>query len=113
MTVRDQVQAVQNFKNAARYDLRMVNVGAPNKIFESVEDAALKMIIAMKNFYRDFPPEIRDILDFEAEKFVDPDCRYAWIIRNEYADNYVGKGIRLAKERQEELLNVRTASDLK
>ena len=113
LTVRDQVQAVQNFKNAARYDLRMVNVGAPNKIFESVENAALKMIIAMKNFYRDFPPEIRDILDFEAEKFVDPDCRYAWIIRNDYADNYVGKGIRLAKERQEELLNVRTASDLK
>ena len=64
------------------------------------------MISFMREFYQDFPQEIHDILDFEDEKFIDPDNRYAWQIRKQYATNFVEKGLELAKLRQKEALDV-------
>ena len=103
-SVKDQVQAVQNFKNAAHYDLKTVKIVAPTGRVCSVADACLDVIARMKDFYRDFPSEIQDILAFEEMKFIDPETRYAWKIRKQFAYQFVDQGIYLAKQTQKELL---------
>lgn len=102
-SVKDQVQAVQNFKNAAHYDLKTVKIVAPDGQVCSVTDAALKVLERMREFYRDFPASVQNVLDFETEKFLDGEKRYAWKIRKEFSDGYVKKGLKLAKQRQEEM----------
>ncbi|MBQ7432573.1 MAG: hypothetical protein IJV50_03800 [Lachnospiraceae bacterium] len=101
-TVQNQVQAVQNFKNAAHYDLKTVKIILPNGEIDSVADAALKVIDRMKKFYADFPEEIRQVLRFQEEKFLDAENRYAWKLRKAYANGYVKKGLVLARKKQEE-----------
>ena len=102
-SVKDQVQAVQNFKNAAHYDLKTVKIVMPDGEVSSVADAALKVLKAMQEFYQDFPADVQNVLEFEMEKFLDAEKRYAWIIRKEFSGGYVKKGLELAKKRQEEL----------
>ena len=76
-TQKDQVQAVQNFKNAARYDLKTVKILAPDGGNYSVADAGLKVIDRMKEFYGKQELLVQDILEFESEKFLDAGNRYA------------------------------------
>lgn len=100
LEARDQIQAAQNFKNAAHYDLKTVKIVVPNGTANSVADEALKILGLMKEFYRIFPESVMDVLEQEEKKLIDPDTRYSWIIRNEYEDDYVRKGICLAKKIQ-------------
>ena len=97
---KDQIQAVQNFKNAARYDLKTVNILTPNGETYSVAHAALKVIERMKAFYSRLSLDVDEILQFEYEKFTDADNRYAWKIRKQFGNGYVKKGLELIKERQ-------------
>ena len=101
-SVKDQVQAVQNFKNAAHYDLKTVKIVPPQGEVCSVADAALHVLDRMAEFYRDFPETVREVLRFEREKFVDAENRYAWKIRHAYDGGFVKKGLALARQRQEE-----------
>ncbi len=100
-TSRHQIQAVQNFKNAAHYDLKTVKIALPNGSICSVAQAAMNMIDEMKGFYQKYQLDVQDILDFEYDKFVDGDNRYAWKIRHQFQKAYVRKGIELAKKQQE------------
>lgn len=99
---KDQIQAVQNFKNAARYDLKTVNILTPDGELYSVAHAALKVIDMMKEFYGGLLLDVDEILQFEYEKFTDADNRYAWRIRKQFGDGFVKKGLELVKERQGE-----------
>jgi glutamate--cysteine ligase len=100
-TKKDQVQAVANFKNAARYDLKTVKIVVPNGEVYSVANAALKVLGFMKDFYRDYPDDVQAVLEYQEAKFTDPDNnRYAWLIRDMYMPDFVKKGIVLAKDRQ-------------
>ena len=70
----------------------------------------------MRAFYRELSEKYRDeeaektfrkifeILDFEENKFIEPKQRYAWKVRKEFEEDYVKKGIGLAKKQQEEFL---------
>lgn len=102
LSTKAQVQAVQNFKNAAHYDLKTVKIVPPDGEVASVANAALKVLDRMAEFYEGFPNSVRDILAFEREKFVDADNRYAWKIRREFDGGFVKKGMALARQRQEE-----------
>lgn len=104
LTLRDQVQAAQNFKNAAHYDLKTVKIVIPKGQSLSVVKTGLEVIEQMKDFYRDFPDEVTEILDFEEEKLRIPEKRYAWIIKEQFEDDFAGKGLALAKELQERIL---------
>lgn len=104
-TSRHQIQAVQNFKNAAHYDLKTVKIALPNGSICSVAQAAMNMIDEMKGFYQKYQLDVQDILDFEYDKFVDADHRYAWKIRHQFQDGYVRKGTELAKEQQEKCIS--------
>lgn len=97
---KDQIQAVSNFKNAAHYDLKTVSILAPNAEVYSVVAAGLKVIGFMRDFYRDFPDEIQEILAYQEAKFQDPEKRYAWRVRREFADGFAEKGLQYAKKMQ-------------
>lgn len=101
-SVKDQVQAIQNFKNAAHYDLKTVKIVDPSGEVCTVVRAAKEVIAHMREFYRDFPREVTEILDFEEAKFDDGENRYAWKLKKMYEKNYVEKGLELAKRRQDE-----------
>ena len=97
-----QVQAAQNFKNAAHYDLKTVKIVPPNGEVTSVADAALNVLDRMTEFYQGFPDSVQEVLEFEREKFIDGDNRYAWKIRRTFDGGFVKKGLALARQRQEE-----------
>ncbi len=104
LSVKDQVQAVQNFKNAAHYDLKTVKVVTPDGEAFSVVKAAKRVIDWMEEFYQtmNVGPEVFECLAFEREKFENPECRYAWKIRQEYGEGFVARGVELARKRQRE-----------
>ena len=98
LSENNQVQTVQNYKNAARYDLNTVKIMFSDGKVLSVVDASLALINKMKEFYSDYPKWIMDILEYEENKFINPEERYAWKVRNQYGQEYVKKGLALAKE---------------
>lgn len=106
LSVRHQVHAVQNFKNAAHYDLKTVKIALPDGKICSVAQAAMNIIDEMKNFFTEIQADVQEILDFQYQKFEDADNRYAWKIRKEFQDGFVKKGMELAKKRQEECVGV-------
>lgn len=97
---KDQIQAVQNFKNSAHYDLKTVKILTPEGEIYSVAGAAIKVIDRMKEFYNKLNLKADEVLDFEYEKFTEAENRYAWKIRKQFEGGYVKKGLQLAKERQ-------------
>ena len=101
LTQRDQIQAVQNFKNAAHYDLKTVGILNQDNDSMSAAEAALAFIRRMKEFYGKIGLPVQEILEFEYEKFADARNRYAWKIREQFKDGYVNKTLELIKERQE------------
>ncbi|MCQ2510714.1 MAG: glutamate-cysteine ligase family protein [Lachnospiraceae bacterium] len=94
---RDQVQAAQNFKNAAHYDLKTVKIVFPSGEVCSVSDAGRSVIDRMKAFFRGYPEEVQAILDFEERKFIDPENRYAWKLQKLLASGFVEEGLKIAK----------------
>lgn len=97
----DQIQAIQNIKSAAHFDLKTANVYMDG-VNNTVEDAALQVLKQMKRYYEGFPNRegIQGVLEFEEEKCKDASRRYAWQIRERYADCYVEKGLKLAASKQ-------------
>ena len=100
-TQKEQVQAVRNFKNAARYDLKTVKILTPDGKRDSVAGTAMNMIDRMKAFYQELKLPVQDILDYEYQKFVDAENRYAWKIRKQFQNGYVKKALAYTRERQE------------
>ncbi|MGN0465106.1 MAG: hypothetical protein ACI4F9_01995 [Lachnospiraceae bacterium] len=100
-TQKEQIQAVQNFKNAARYDLKTVKILSSDGENYSVAKSAIGVIDKMRKFYKNLGLPVQDILEFEYDKFVHPENRYAWKIREQFQEGYVKKALKLAKERQD------------
>lgn len=103
-TSADQVAAIQNYKNAAHYDLKTVKINIPHEETCSVVKASFQVLEKMKDFYAGWDSEIDEILQFEQEKIENPEKRYAWIVRKEYEEDFVKKGIELAKKYQKEAM---------
>ena len=103
-SIADQVESIQNFKNASHYDLKTVHIVVPGGEVYTAVDAALNVIGFMEEFYKDFPQDVQDCLAFQKSKFLDPENRYAWQIRKQFDEDFVKKGVELAKTRQESYL---------
>ena len=124
LTEQDQVQAVQNYKNAARYDLKTVKIVDPSGESALAVDEAARVIEEMLTFFRALPeghdpagtdtpsfPEsssdettierIEEVLWFEYRKITEPENRYAWQLRERWKDGFVSGALALAKERQD------------
>ena len=101
MDDKDQVQAVQNFKNASHFDLKTVKILTPGGVNRPVADEALNVISMMRGFFGDDNAEIKEVLDFENEKFTNPRTRYAWRLRRELGGGFVKNALKMVKERQD------------
>ena len=99
-----QIMAVRNFKSAARYDLRTVRLASTDGNKGSLHEAGLRLLQDMETFFRDCGRDVQCVLDFELEKFTDPERRYAAAVKEKYAGGFVRKGLVLARQRQEESL---------
>jgi len=99
LSKRQQVQAVQNYKNAAHYDLKTVKIVMPDREVCPVADAALYVIRQMKAFYQEYPEEVKEILLYQEEKFLDAGKRYAWQIREKFKNGYVENGVKFIRNK--------------
>ena len=102
ITLNDQVHAVQNFKNAARYDLKTVYMYDENGDSYSFVTAAKILIERMRMFFSQLKLDVNDILDFEYAKFENSKNRYAYKVRKEFGSEFVKKALQLTKERQDQ-----------
>ena len=95
------LRSIQNFKNAARYDLKTVYIYDENGESYSFVSAAKILIERMRFFFRPLAgKEVTDILDFEYEKFTNVENRYAWRMRKEFGNGFVKKGLKYMLEGQ-------------
>ena len=97
---QDQVQAVQNFKRAAYYNLENTKIIILGGRSSTVAEAGRLMLHQMKEFYQGFPDEVQEILAFEEAKFLDPANRYATKVRALAGDHFADWALQLAKEQQ-------------
>ena len=93
ITLNDQVHAVQNFKNAARYDLKTVYMYDETGDSYSFVTASKIIIERMRMFYRPLGFDINHLLDYEYEKFENAEKRYSWRMRKEFGKEFVKKGL--------------------
>lgn len=103
-----QVLAAQNFKSASHFDLKTSRISwieNDREISVPVFNAAWDLLFKIRDFAKEFAPEYLNDIDYQIKKLKDPNkYRYSWIVRRLYCDNYVGRGIELAKEKQEQAL---------
>ena len=86
--------------------MKTVKISLPDGAVYSVADAGVKVIERMKTFYCNFPADVQAVLDFELEKFVAPEKRYAWQVRTRFTNSFVTKGMILAEQKQQEACRV-------
>ena len=106
-TRADQIQAIQNFKNAAHYDLRTVKIIFPGGRTCTVNSAALEVLDDMIAFFHSINAgqEVFDCLTFQRGKFTDAiHERYTHTVRHDYGTEFVKNGLKLAQLRQQEAL---------
>lgn len=98
--VKQQVNAVQNFKRAAHFDLdnTMLVEG------KSIASEGIELITAMEDFYRSFSTDSLAILSYEKEKLLNPSARYAYQVKERFSQDYVKKGMVHAKKQQNKKL---------
>lgn len=96
----DQVQAIQNFKSAAHFDLKTVKIVMPDGDVNTVDVMALKILDRMEEFFSGFDHSITQCLAFQRAKFEDQENRYAWQIRAKYSNGFVQKGLDLCRKQQ-------------
>ena len=103
LTEYAQVQAVRNFKNAARYDLELAKITLPDGASASVRDTGLRLLDSMERFFADFPHEKAvDVLAFERRKLENPECRYAAQVFERFGGTFAEKGLALARKLTED-----------
>lgn len=59
----------------------------------SVVKTGFEILEQMKEFYRDFPDDVMEILEFEEEKLRIPEKRYAWMIKEQFEDDFAGHSV--------------------
>lgn len=99
----EQITAINNEKTAARLNDEQIIEFLGRK--RSIKDTALDELYKIRKFYEDFGDDgILKIIDKQIDKVKCPDNRYANIVKKEYGEDYVKKGLKLAEKYQNELL---------
>ena len=98
-----QVQAVQNYKNASHYDIDLARVTGLDGISASVREGALAQLEKIREFYTRADKDVLELIDYQREKLTKEENRYAVIVRRGFRENFVKQGLRLARQRQEEI----------
>lgn len=95
LTADEQVQAVQNFKNASHYNLHTTHILMSNGASPTVSDAVIGILCKMETFFEG-NSTIKDIIDYQKLKITDShNYRYTHIVRREFNGDFVKKGLQL------------------
>lgn len=108
LTGAEQVDAVKNIKRAARYDMDLMSLSLTDGFEGSVRDAVRHVLDEMKEFYSHMEispedpdaPDVAAVLEHQYAKIESEEVRYAAVVKKLYGDDFLGKGLALAKERQ-------------
>lgn len=96
--VNDQIRAIANTKNAARFDLKTVRLISEDGQNLSIANAAIQIINEMQDFFRDFErKDIEETLFYQKSKFIEIKNRYAWQVRERFSDGFVKKGMQMVR----------------
>ena len=106
LTERNHVQAVRNFKNAARYDLDLAQIALPDGTAATVREAGLRVIASMERFFQDFGDKVKETLSLARGKLERPETRAAAKVRARFGGTFAVKGLEWAKRLAKEALNV-------
>ncbi|MDD6255744.1 MAG: hypothetical protein PUA82_07075 [Eubacteriales bacterium] len=94
---KGQIQSVQNFKNAAHFDLDTVKIKSEDGTCRTMNKAAQEIISEMKDFCAGIETaqsrDITEVLDFQEAKFSAPETRYANQVREMFGDGFVRSGL--------------------
>lgn len=105
LDARQQVQAVQNFKSAAHYDLDTVKIILPDGFIGTAQSAGLEVLSRIEYFCRQIgDEEALGLVRFQREKLERPGGRYAEQVLALYSEDYIGQGMKLAQRWQEQVL---------
>lgn len=97
----EQVQAVQNYKNASHYNLHTAHIITSDGKSPTVSDAILDVLNMMGVFFTEnglltTHHEIREIIEYQKLKITDShNFRYTHIIRREFCGDFVKKGLEI------------------
>ncbi|MDE6445081.1 MAG: hypothetical protein K2K64_11795 [Muribaculaceae bacterium] len=108
-----QVMAIQNFKNAARFDLGKSYISFREEGTIPATEAIVRVLYEMEQFFKSIP-EIEDvgrqervaaILRYQRAKMEDVEnCNYAHIVRRTFSDTFVEKGLEWAKRETDAII---------
>ncbi|MDO4496901.1 MAG: hypothetical protein Q4B58_03585 [Bacteroidales bacterium] len=93
----DQVTAIANFKNAAHYNLHSVKIAYPDGNYLSVAETTLQVLGQMELFYNQLgKSDALSNIAYQRLKITQShDYRYTHIVKREFGNNFVKKGIEL------------------
>ncbi len=84
---KDQIYAVQNFKNASKYALDQNEILFDSDYSQSVDEAALSLLEDMQTFFEPFDPKASAMIGRQMRKITRPStCRLASRIRQDFPD---------------------------
>lgn len=96
LNAKDQVQAVQNFKAAAHYDIYNTKIMYPDNRALSVANAAIEILDKMQDFYGKIDTgnnlRIDEIINYQRQKITDPDTHsYSRIVSHKFKGDFAAK----------------------
>jgi glutamate--cysteine ligase len=96
LSAKDQVQAVQNFKAAAHYDITNTKIMYPNNRALSIANAAIEILDEMQHFYGQIDTgnnvRISDIINYQRQKITEPDTHsYSRIVNHKFKGDFAAK----------------------
>ena len=105
LSVRDQLQAVQNYKRAAHYDITKSRVALPGARATTVKEAGLAVIDRIAAYYAGADAETRALIDFERTKYTDPASRPAVQVFHRFSPHFATHGLVWARQSQEDSIS--------
>lgn len=105
LTEEEQIEAIENEKQAAKFDDTGVFIWEVHGNRTPIREAALRILRDMEGYYVSLgEPSVVKNIRYQEEKLLIPENRYADRIQRKYGADYVKQGIRLAEAYTEELL---------
>lgn len=96
LTEVEQINAIKNVKLAAKYDDENTFIIFKNKK-SSLKSAAMNVLCDMEIFFERYGnSDTLNIIKYQKNKIFDKNKRYAQIIRKNFSENYVEKGLELS-----------------
>ena len=95
---KEQIEAVENIKNSSLLDDKRIHIKSGGKLLP-VKEETLKILENTENFFNKHSyKKALQIINYQKDKLLKQDNRYAVIVKNKFGNDYVKKGIELSRK---------------